>query len=76
MEITNPKNIIKATPNKATKTAVTIDLKEHFLDPAKGLNELPEGYEIGKLQLKDADNKPIEIFEDVNGKKFEKTLKQ
>jgi len=55
---------------------VTIDLKDHFLDPTKGLNELPEGYKIEKLQLKDVDNKPIEIFEDITGKKFEKTLKQ
>lgn len=75
LEKTDPKDLANKIPNKWKNTNIAIDMKDHFLDPAKGLTELPEWYELSNLKLKDGDKKEIELFEDTNGKKFEKTIK-
>ena len=75
LETTNPKDLPKETPEKATKKNISIEIKDHFLDPAKWLTELPTWYELSQVKFKDTDDQEIELFENITGKKFEKTLK-
>lgn len=77
IETLDPKEIGIDTPGKNWISSIPYPLKEHFLDPAKGLNEEPEWYEMKELKFKNKSGNAIEIFEDKDWlHPFNKTLKK
>ena len=77
IETLDPKDIGTDAPGKNWISSIPYPLKNHFLDPTKGLNEDPEWYEMKKLKFKDKSGKPVEIFKDIDWQKpFDKTLKK
>lgn len=77
IETLDPKEIGIDVPGKNWISSIPYPLKEHFLDPAKGLNEEPEWYEMKELKFKNKSGNAVEIFEDSAWlHPFNKTLKK
>lgn len=75
LETTKPINLGTDVPGKFWISSIPYPLKNHFLNPSKGLIEAPEWYNMRWLKFKDKSGNPVAIFQDITGTKpFNKDL--